>query len=152
MFQEGSKRLAGECRSQGNRKKLTDLLRAQCQCLGECKSQCQGTKTGYGKGKGGTSWGLGESDNESGDATDKLGGQRQEQITGLQSGEGEVETETIQSDEGDKTARRAYAERVQEYEKLSEAVLERERIPLGHRETIRRYFESIRPEAGDDVR
>jgi hypothetical protein len=34
----------------------------------------------------------------------------------------------------------------QKYRKLSEAVLDSEPIPLGHRQTIRRYFELIRPQ------
>ena len=35
------------------------------------------------------------------------------------------------------------------YEALSESALESESIPLGHRQTIRRYFEMIRPSAGE---
>ena len=34
---------------------------------------------------------------------------------------------------------------------MSEAVLENEQIPLGHRQTIRRYFESIRPQQGEEA-
>ena len=33
---------------------------------------------------------------------------------------------------------------------MSEAVLDSEPIPLGHRQTIRRYFELIRPQ-GDEA-
>jgi hypothetical protein len=32
---------------------------------------------------------------------------------------------------------------------MSEAVLDSEPIPLGHRQTIRRYFELIRPQNSD---
>jgi hypothetical protein len=36
---------------------------------------------------------------------------------------------------------------------MSEAVLDSEPIPLGHRQTIRRYFELIRPqETGEDTK
>jgi len=35
------------------------------------------------------------------------------------------------------------------YRKMSDAVLDSEDIPLGHRQTIRRYFEAIRPSAED---
>jgi hypothetical protein len=41
-FKDGAKGLAGEARKQGKRKKLSDLLRKQCNCLGECKSECEG--------------------------------------------------------------------------------------------------------------
>ena len=32
---------------------------------------------------------------------------------------------------------------------MSESVLNSESIPLGHRQTIRRYFKSIRPESAE---
>ncbi len=32
---------------------------------------------------------------------------------------------------------------------MSDAVLDSEVIPLGYRQTIRRYFEFIRPQSGD---
>ena len=47
--------------------------------------------------------------------------------------------------EAKEEARRAYRETYDKFRKISEAVLESEPIPLGHRQTIRRYFESIRP-------
>ncbi len=40
-FSEGSKKLAGESRKQGKRKKLSDLLQKQCNCLSECKGECE---------------------------------------------------------------------------------------------------------------
>ena len=53
------------------------------------------------------------------------------------------------SPEGRQTAARGYKEAYQKALKKSEAVLESEPIPLGHRQTIRRYFESIRPQNDD---
>jgi hypothetical protein len=38
---------------------------------------------------------------------------------------------------------------VERYEAMSEAVLNSESIPLGHRQTIRRYFESLRPRSAE---
>ncbi len=67
-----------------------------------------------------------------------------EQITGL-FGEGPSEFETLTAPEAQEQARRSVQEIYGKYKKLSEEVLEREAIPLGHRETIRRYFELIRP-------
>ena len=65
-------------------------------------------------------------------------------------GEGETDFETSSSSEGRQTAQRSYKEVYQKYKKLSETVLENEQIPLGHRQTIRRYFESIRPQQGEE--
>ena len=68
-----------------------------------------------------------------------------EKITGKQSDEGDIEVETTHSPEGTQDAQRGYRENYAKYKKISESVLENEPIPLGHRQTIRRYFEAIRP-------
>ena len=46
---------------------------------------------------------------------------------------------------GKQEAQRDYRATYDKYRKISEAVLDSEPIPLGHRQTIRRYFEAIRP-------
>lgn len=61
----------------------------------------------------------------------------------LGEGASSVETSIAQAD--DAQAQRSYRDVYQEYEKQSRAVLEAEPIPLGHRQTIRRYFKLIRP-------
>jgi hypothetical protein len=147
-FGDGSKKLAGEARKQGKRKKLTDLLMKQSNCLGECKCECEGeckstAKTG--KGKGGKNWGLGASGNELGEKTPQIGANKHERLTGQQSDDGDVETETTHTPEASQQAQREYREKFTKYNKLTESVLENEPIPLGHRQTIRKYFESIRP-------
>ncbi len=148
-FSEGSKKLAGESRKQGKRKKLSDLLQKQCNCLSECKGECEceGNNKSLGKSnkKGGKNWGLGASGGELGERTAQLGGKKMEKITGKQSDEGDIEVETTHSPEGTQDAQRGYRENYAKYKKISESVLESEPIPLGHRQTIRRYFESIRP-------
>jgi hypothetical protein len=48
--------------------------------------------------------------------------------------------------EGRQTAARTYREQYQKYRRMTEAALNSEPIPLGHRQTIRRYFELIRPQ------
>ena len=68
-------------------------------------------------------------------------------IKGQESSEGDVDVETVQSSEQQQEAVREYRDKVEKYEQLSESVLESEPIPLGHRQTIRRYFELIRPES-----
>ena len=65
-------------------------------------------------------------------------------------GEGDSETETTHMPEGRQTAARKYSEQYQKYRRMSEAALNSEPIPLGHRQTIRRYFELIRPQ-GDEA-
>jgi hypothetical protein len=148
-FREGSQKLAGEAKKQGKRKKLSDLLKKQCNCLGECKSECEGECQSQAKGKsnkkGGKKAGLGASGGELGEQTAQFGNKKMEKITGKQSDEGEMETETTHSPEGTQQAQRNYKENYAKYKKISESVLDSEPIPLGHRQTIRRYFESIRP-------
>ncbi len=144
-FKEGLRRLAKEARGQSKRKKLTNLLKKQCDCLGECKCDCEGGNPSYAKGKGGSNWGLGASGNDLADQTPKMGGHYESRITGRQSDEGEVEIETTHSPEGKQQAQREYRATYDKYRKISEAVLDSEPIPLGHRQTIRRYFEAIRP-------
>lgn len=147
-FSEGAKKLAGEARKQGKRKKLTDLLMKQSNCLGECKCECEGeckTLAKNGKGKGGKKAGTAASGNEPGEKTPLLGAKRHEKLTGQHSDDGDMETETTHTPEASQQAQREYRENFAKYKKLQESVLENEPIPLGHRQTIRKYFESIRP-------
>jgi hypothetical protein len=150
-FRDGMKRLAGEARGQGKRKKLSDLLQKQCQCLSECKGECESecNSPGQSKNPGGKKWGLGASGNELGERTPEIGGRYESRLTGKQGDEGEIEVETVTSPEAQQEAARGYRETYEKYRKLSEAVLDSEPIPLGHRQTIRRYFESIRPTSGE---
>jgi hypothetical protein len=144
-FKQGLKKLGKEVRGQSKRKRLTNLLKKQCDCLGECKCDCEGDTPSYARGKGGSNWGLGASGNELGEHTPKMGGQYETRLTGRQSDEGDVEIETTHSPEGKQQAQREYRASYDKYRKISEAVLDSEPIPLGHRQTIRRYFEAIRP-------
>ena len=148
-FKEGMEGLAGECKKQGRRKKLSDLLRKQCQCLSECKGECEGACKSDGSKKGGKSWGLGASGNQPGDKTTKLSTNPKLDIKGKESEQGDVDVETISSEEQSQEAVREYRQQSQKYEQLSESVLSSEPIPLGHRQTIRRYFELIRPQAAE---
>jgi hypothetical protein len=94
------------------------------------------------------SWGRGISLNGEGEKT-KLGAKRTEvQVTGTPGGEGESDVETTTTPETREKAARQYAARYQKARKESEAVLEAEPIPLGHRQMVKKYFELIRPSAG----
>jgi FKBP-type peptidyl-prolyl cis-trans isomerase (trigger factor) len=70
-------------------------------------------------------------------------------LTGQQSADGDSDVETVQGGEQQEEALRQYRQNLEQYEALRESVLENEAIPLGHRQTIRRYFELIRPESTD---
>jgi hypothetical protein len=146
-FKQGLKRLAKDARNQSKRQKLTNLLKKQCDCLGECKCECEGNcdKESLTVKKGGKKWGRGATGNELAEQTPAIGGKYETRLTGRQSDEGEIETETTHSPEGRQQAQRDYRETYDKYRKISEAVLDNEPIPLGHRQTIRRYFEAIRP-------
>jgi hypothetical protein len=150
-FSDGVKGLAGECNSQGRKKKLSDLLKKQCQCLGECKgeceSECQNKTTG--NKKGGNKAGTAASGNEAGDKTVKLKTSPKMDLKGQDSGQGEIDVETEEAEAQEQHAVREYRKNVDKYKAMSESVLESESIPLGQRQTIRRYFESIRPQEGE---
>ena len=90
-------------------------------------------------------WGKQTSGNLFGEQT-KIDANRHRQEVKGQSGEGPTETETSNSPEGREVASRSEREVYQKYQKISEAVLESEPIPLGQRQTIQKYFELIRPD------
>jgi hypothetical protein len=144
------KKLAGECKGQGKKKKIADLLQSCCNSLSECKGNCQKNSTKKGKQRQKSTnpsknFGMGESGNIDGERTDSNAARNREQLTGQQ-GEGPSETETTHEVEGKEQGQRQYREQFQKYQRMSEAVLESEPIPLGHRQTIRKYFELIRPD------
>lgn len=152
-YRMGTSVLAKAVRSQGKRRRANQLLMSQLSNLNECKCNCEKNSLTRGKNpRKSTSpsqnFGLGTSGNVIGEKTDYLAQRRQEQITGQQ-GEGESEVETTHSPEGREQAKRGYRETYNKYKKLSDEVLETEPIPLGHRETIRKYFELIRPRSGE---
>jgi hypothetical protein len=92
---------------------------------------------------------MGTSGNVDGEKTE-LGSARKQDVVKGQTGEGPSETETTHSPEGRQAASREYREAYQKYRKMTEAALNSEPIPLGHRQVIRRYFELIRPQ-GDEA-
>lgn len=151
-FSDGMKGLAGAAKKQARKKKLSDLLKKQCKCLGECKSECEGecrSQAGMNAKKGGSKAGSAASGNEAGDKTAKLKTKPQMNLKGQESASGDVDIETEASSEQQQQAARAYRQKAEEYEALSESVLESESIPLGHRQTIRKYFELIRPSGSE---
>jgi hypothetical protein len=152
--QGACKKLGNLARSQGRRKQINDLLTLSCNNLSECKGNCQKNSTAQvrlrKKSTQPTStWGMGISGNTDGEQTKLDSARKREQVQG-QMVEGESESETAHMTEGRQTASRSYKEQYQKYRRRTEAALNSEPIPLGHRQTIRRYFELIRPQ-GDEA-
>ena len=149
---DGQCKAAGVVKKQGLKKAIANCLNCQLNRLSECKSQCQAqcsggavqksTKDSNKVGKAASNKPLGE------EATKLDSTRREENITGVQ-GEGASERETTQSPEGEQDAARTYKARYTEFRKQMEEVIDSEPLPLGHRETVRKYFESIRPANSD---
>lgn len=150
---QGACRLAGLCRGHDLRKGIGRCLGCQlgrlAMCKGNCRSNCSGGNRLARTSQPSKNWGTAASGQPLGDQSTSLAGQRQRQDIAGVHGEGPSEKETSHSPEARQLAARGYAEKYQEYRKMSEAVLESEPLPLGHRETIRRYFESIHPDSAD---
>ena len=137
------------------RRKVNDLLTARIEELAECKCECNGglrIRSNKKSTNPSSSWGRAVNGNVDGEKT-KLGGRREViQITGTPGGEGESDVETTATPEARQQASREYKEKYQKFKKESEAVLDGEPIPLGHRQMVKKYFELIRPSNGDDAK
>jgi len=150
---KGGKKIKRLLKRHRLRKKLNKMLLSKCKALGECKGMCKGGNPNTGLAKKSTkpslSWGLGTHGELDGQGTEITSNRNLEEITGT-AGEGPSDVEVTTSPEGREQAGRSYREVFQEYQKLSEEVLDAEPIPLGHRQTIRRYFELIRPQQAEE--
>jgi hypothetical protein len=150
---EGFCKAAGVCRKQGLKKKISHCLACQLNRLSECKGCCQG---GIGNCRNvaksdhpSNSAGRGASNKPFGEEKTKLDSKRRdEDLVGAQ-GEGPSERETLSTAEARQDAARSYRERYTEFKKQMEEVLDSEPLPLGHRETVRKYFEAIRPTSAE---
>ena len=146
-------KLASQCKKQGQCKKVGNCMSCQLNRLSQCKSQCRGqcSSNNVAKSKSPSlKAGKGASGKPFGDKATELDSTRsQEQLTGVQ-GEGPSETEILQAPEGEQQAARQYAARYSKFRREAEAVLNTEPLPMGHRETVRTYFEAIRPSSETD--
>src|SRR5205814_9739908 len=95
--------------------------------------------------------GLTVSGNINGEKTKLSSKRTDQQLTGTPGAEGDSEVETTATPEARQQASREYQEKYQKFKKESDAVLEGEPIPLGHRQMVKKYFELIRPSNGDDA-
>lgn len=152
LFQKGARTMAGIARTHARRSNINRLLSAQCDSLNECKSQCNGgekKQTNKKSNSASKNWGRGVAGNTEGEKTNLASKREIKEVTGTPSDEGDSEMETTHSPEGRQQSARSYKEAYKKALKQSEAVLEGEPIPLGHRQTIRKYFELIRPQNDD---
>ena len=147
-FEEGARGLAKECEKQEQKTQLSEMLQKQAQALGECKAECEGEARAVAQGpnKGGNKAGKGSGGDSAGEKTAKQNAGKEMKIAGQDSGEGDVDKTTTSNPEQEQQAVREYRKNVGKYEAIQESALEAESIPLGHRQTIRRYFELIRPQ------
>ena len=154
---DAARNLAKKLNNAVKRKKLNDLLTAQLEDLKEGKCNCQNSgglrvKQTQKSNSPSNTWGRTSSGNVDGEKT-KLNSKRNElQLTGTPGAEGESDVETMATPEARQQASREYKEKFQKFKKESEAVVEGEPIPLGHRQTVKKYFELIRPSNSDPVK
>lgn len=166
---ENCNKLSKEIKKFSLCKGMCEMLNSKCDKLAACKKLCSGNgnKGGNGAAQGtGLNMALGQSNMKSQSPSTKAGaksagnidgqktkldGQRQmASLTGQMGSEGDSEFETETSPEAQEQATRRARDAFAKYKKMSEAVLDSEPIPLGHRQTIRNYFELIRPSADDE--
>ncbi|MDR0327311.1 MAG: hypothetical protein LBI05_03335 [Planctomycetaceae bacterium] len=155
QYKSAADALANEVEKHGVRQDIGKDLAKQQMALGMLKAE---SGSGPGNMSGGEgvektdqasqTWGMGAAGNPNeGKETDLQGERQRETLTGALTEEGDSLTETIESREtAEATSLVQYREQYKQYQKISEAVLDAEPIPLGQRQVIRRYFESIRPE------
>jgi hypothetical protein len=152
QYQSATDALANEVEKHGIRQNIAKDLAKQQMALGMIKAESGEGNMSGGKGtdksaQASQTWGSGAAGNpNAGKETDLQGQRQQETLTGTLGEQGESLTETVETQEMTAAkSRLQYREQYQQYRRLSEAVLDVEPIPLGQRQMIRRYFESIRP-------
>ncbi|MFV0338336.1 MAG: hypothetical protein ACK5LK_08870 [Chthoniobacterales bacterium] len=102
---------------------------------------------GDGQQAGGSDAGSGTNEQVFAEETAAMEAGVQEMASG-QLGEGDSETTTMRDSAGSKTAASASTRNsaLQNFKELSQRAVEGEDIPMAYRQTVRTYFESIRPE------
>jgi hypothetical protein len=148
--------LARRINSAVKRRKINDLLLAEIEDLKDCKCNCQANggarlRMPQKSDSPSSTWGRAISGNINGEKTRLPSKRSDQQVTGTPGAEGDSEVETTATPEARQQASREYQEKYQRFKKESDAVLEGEPIPLGHRQMVKKYFELIRPSKTDSV-
>ncbi len=151
---KASKNIAKVVNRAIKRRKANDLLNDANEELKDCKCQCQcnggaRVKQVTKSNSPSSSWGRAISGNVDGEKT-KLASKRNDlQLTGTPGDEGDSDVETTATPEARQQASREYKEKYEKAKKATESVVEGEPIPLGMRQMVKKYFESIRPTGAD---
>ncbi|MCA9057369.1 MAG: hypothetical protein KDA85_02680 [Planctomycetaceae bacterium] len=160
-MQAAGQSLAESIREHQSARQLAQALRARAQRMADSKSAMrdsqqkaqtaggsneQQDKLANGSGSGGKNAGSAAAGATTGEA-ERLQSQLQMvRLAGQLGEQGDSETErTTDLAPREESAQRQAQQVHSKYQRMSEAAIESEQIPPGHRETIRRYFSSIRP-------
>jgi hypothetical protein len=146
-FQAATNQLATFSRQLALRSAVASQLNSQLNRLTEAKAfSLSGGKSARRSEQPRQTWGRGSDGNPFSEQATSLETKRQrENITGT-AGEGPTERELTRTLQGEQTATRDYQQVYQEYRRQAEDALLHEDLPLSHRQTIRDYFEAIRPD------
>lgn len=146
----GAQQLAEASRQQALREDLDRRLANQMSQLAESKASARSSQDGglaqNKPDRPSDTWGQGATGKPLGDQSTSIETERQRVDLAGTHGEGPSQRETTRQSEGSQTAERVYRQQYQEYRKKTEAVLQSEALPLGHRQVIRNYFERIHPD------
>ena len=147
----GAQQLAKVSRQQALRENLDQRLANQISQLAESKASARSSQDGglaqNKPDRPSNTWGKGATGKPLGDEPTSIETERQRVDIAGTHGEGPSQRETTRVSEGSQTAERGYRDQYQAYRKKTEAVLQSEALPLGHRQVIRRYFERIHPDS-----
>ena len=151
---KATRTLAKKINSAVKRKKVNELLLAQIEDLKECRCNCQMNggpllRMPVKSDSPSSNWGRTIAGDIRGDKTKLPSNRTPQQVFGTPGADGESEMETTSTPEARQQASRAYQQKYMKFKQESDAVLEGEPIPLGHRQTVKKYFELIRPSNAD---
>lgn len=151
-----TRNLAKKINNAVKRKRVNDLLTAQLEDLKESKCNCQNNggpklRMAQKSNDPSSNWGRAVSGNVDGEKTKLASKRTDQQLTGTPGAEGDSEVETTATPEARQQASRAFKDKYEKFKKESDAVLEGEAIPLGHRQMVKKYFELIRPSNSDSA-
>ena len=154
-FQEGKGDLAKEIRNHDRRSRIMKLMAQEQERLRECKERCERYQRDLLERKQNPSASSNSQSaqkpspanekNKPGDPTYQKSNRNRQGIEG-KVGDGPADVEEIEGGVPQAPRdQRLDQERYQKFLRMSEAAMESEKIPLGHRQAIRKYMELIRP-------
>ncbi len=103
---------------------------------------------GQGQGSGGKQWGTGHDDDLVGDATQKTGNTKDQDLQGQQGSKGTSRRETILAAAQKGFAGVGYKKVYADYQRIVEEVMRTEKLPSSYKYYVKRYFAKIHPSTG----